>query len=145
MPNDLVSKLPQYEREAEEYERKAHALRQIIAGIRSLNGDAEAILTGVSFASHRTRFDVALPTGKGPRGPRAVLEIMREADAAQDWKVIDLKREMLRRGWAPTPKAVEASVKKLRELKEIVPVKYGVYRLAPEDRSERNGEGGYPV
>jgi hypothetical protein len=48
----------------------------------------------------------------------------------REWKVIDLKREMLRRGWAPTPKAVEASVKKLRELEQIEPVKYGYYRLA---------------
>lgn len=129
MPNDLIDKLPQFEREAEEYERKAQALRQIIAGVRSLNGDAEAILTGVSFESHRTRFDVGLRNGKGPRGPQAVLEIMGE-DPSREWKVIDLKREMLRRGWAPTPKAVEASVKKLRELERIEPVRYGFYKLA---------------
>jgi hypothetical protein len=136
MPNDLLAKLPQLEREADEYERKAHALRQIIAGVRSLNGEAEAILTGVSFESHRERFDVALPPAKGPRGQRAVLQIMSE-DAERSWKVVELKREMLRRGWAPSPKAVEASVKKLREVGRIESVSYGFYKLAGNgDKSE---------
>jgi hypothetical protein len=132
--SDLIAKLPQFEREAEEYERKAHALRQIIAGVRSLNGEAEAILTGVAFENHRTRFDIALPSGNGPRGPKAVLEIMLEG-GDREWKVVDLKREMLQRGWAPTPKAVEASVKKLRELGRIESVRYGYYRLAASEGS----------
>lgn len=53
-----------------------------------------------------------------------------------EWKVVDIKREMLRRGWAPTPKAVEASVAKLRMLGRIQPIRYGYYRLAPNAASQ---------
>lgn len=138
-PNELLVKLPQLEREAEEYERKAHALRQIIAGVRSLNGEAEAILTGVSFEAHRTKFDLGVPTAGSPRGQEAVLRVMNE-EPDRAWKVVELKREMLRRGWSPSPKAVEASIKKLRELGKIESVSYGHYKLAgtngDEDRRE---------
>jgi hypothetical protein len=67
--------------------------------------------------------------------------------ACRLWKVIDLKREMLRRGWAPSPKAVEASVKKLRELEKIQPVRYGYYELAAACRwrVHRNPRGTSPT
>ena len=51
----------------------------------------------------------------------------------REWKVVDLKREMLRRGWAPTPKAVEASVKRLRMTRQIEPRAYGYYKLVREE------------
>jgi hypothetical protein len=43
------------------------------------------------------------------------------------WKVVEIKREMLKRGWAPTPKAVE-------------PIKRGSYRKARERKAELSGE-----
>jgi hypothetical protein len=64
---------------------------------------------------------------------------MRE-DPARQWKVVDLKRELLRRGWAPTPKAVEASVKRLRVAEKVINVSYGWYQLAPEERGRAETE-----
>ena len=126
---ELDLSLPELERQAEEFELKAHAIRQIIAGYRTLNGDAAAILTRRSFEAHRTAFEIAPPAQNGLRGPRAVLHVMAEAPH-RDWKVIELKRVMLRQGLAPTPKAVEASVKRLREDGRIIPTSYGHYKLA---------------
>ena len=58
---------------------------------------------------------------------------MRE-DPERSWKVVDLKREMLRRGWAPTPKAVEASVKRLRALDRVVSSPTATTGLPRRDR-----------
>jgi hypothetical protein len=63
---------------------------------------------------------------------------MRQA-GDREWKVVDLKREMLRRGWAPTPKAVEGSVKRLREAGQIDCVSYGHYKLAQTESDESEG------
>jgi hypothetical protein len=140
MTTELDVKIPELERQAEELERKAHAIRQIIAGVRALNGDADAILTRRSFEAHRTSFEIAPPAKGAPRGPQAVLQVMRTAPH-REWKVVELKREMLRRGWAPTPKAVEASVKRLREGGEIEPTSYGHYRLiAPGQEAGASNE-----
>lgn len=124
----LAEQLPELERQADELERRAAAIRQIIAGVRALNGDADAILTR-SFESHRTSFEIAPYDPYGPRGPEGVLRVMSE-DPERAWKVVDLKREMLRRGWAPTPKAVEASVKRLKLNGDVEAISYGHYRLA---------------
>lgn len=140
MTSELLAKLPELEREADEYERKATALRHIIAGLRALNGDADAILIRKSFESHRTSFEIAPPDQDGPRGPSAVLQVMGE-QRSREWKVVELKREMLRRGWAPSPKAVEASVAKLRELGRIESPRYGFYRLAPTRGDEAGPDG----
>jgi hypothetical protein len=125
-----LAQLPDLERQAEEFERKAQAIRQLIDAVRTLNGEATEILFHKTFESHRAIFEIAPLAKGGPRGPQAVLRVMREKPD-DVWKVVELKREMLRRGWAPTPKAVEASVRKLRELGEVLPAGYGHYRLAP--------------
>lgn len=126
-----LAQLPELERQAEEFERKAHAIRQLIGAVRALNGEAGEILFHKTFESHRTIFEIAPLAKGGPRGPEAVLRVMREK-RDNVWKVVELKREMLRRGWAPSPKAVEASVRKLRDLGQVLPAGYGHYRLAPE-------------
>src|SRR5205807_8358411 len=108
MTPELAERLPELEQQAEEFERKAQAIRQIIAAVQALNGDAESILMHRSFESHRTSFAVAPLAADGPRGPKAVLRVVQE-HPEREWKVVELKREMLRRGWAPSPKAVEAS------------------------------------
>jgi hypothetical protein len=135
MTPDLAERLPELEQQAEEYERKAQALRQIVAAVHALNGDADAILMHRSYESHRTSFAVAPLAPDRPRGPKAVLRVMEE-HPERDWKVVELKREILRRGWAPSPKAVEASVKRLRQTGEIVPTSYGHYRLRPSGDEE---------
>ena len=133
----LATDLPSLERQAAEYEaeaeglnQKAQAIRQIIAGIRALNGDAHEILTR-RFEAHKVEFTIAPLDENGPRGPKAVLRVLRE-QPARVWKVVEVKQEMLRRGWAPTPKAVEASIKRLRETGDLESVGYGYYKLPPE-------------
>jgi hypothetical protein len=129
--SDLIDQIPDLERQADEFERKAHAIRQIIAGVRALNGEAGALLMRRQFASHRIEFETAPLATVGPRGPQAVLTVMRERPD-HEWKVVEIKQEMLRRGWAPTPKAVEASVAKLRGRGRIEVVRYGYYKLAAD-------------
>jgi hypothetical protein len=46
------------------------------------------------------------------------------------WKVVELKRELLERGWARTPKAVEANIKRLRLAGDVISPSYGFYRLS---------------
>jgi hypothetical protein len=132
MSAELQVELPdvrELERQAEEFERRAEALRSMISAIRALTGETEGLLAHRSFESHRILFEIAPRDEDGPRGPQAVLEVMSQ-DPSRDWKVVDIKREMLRRGWAATPKAVEASVKRLRQLGRVVGTSYGHYRLA---------------
>jgi hypothetical protein len=131
LTDNLMAQIPELEKQADELEHKAHAIRQIIAGVRALNGDADSVFTR-SFESHRRQFEIAMPDPSGPRGPEAVLQVMREHPGRQ-WKVVDLKRQLLRRGWAPTPKAVEASVKRLRVAGKVMNVSYGWYQLAPDE------------
>jgi hypothetical protein len=129
MTTDLLSQIPELQREAEDYERKARALRQIIASIRTLNGHASEVLNP-TFVEQNGKVFVAQPADPaGPRGRRAVLRLMAE-DPNRDWKVVELKTELLRRGWAPTPKAVEASVKRLRREGDLQSPRYGYYKLA---------------
>jgi hypothetical protein len=139
MTADLIERIPEMERRAADLERQAHALRQIIAGVRALNGEGEDSWATKSFESHRTMFEIGARTENAPRGPQAVLTVMREAPF-REWKVVDLKRVMLRRGWAPSPKAVEASVKRLRLDGQIRSTSYGHYMLATPP-SEDPGDG----
>ena len=121
----------EYETEAATLTNKAQALRQIIAGCIALNGDAGAVLTR-RFEAHKTAFAMRPLDENGPRGPKAVMRILSERPADHVWKVVDVKREMLSRGWAATPKAVEASIKRLREEGRLVQVAYGHYKLPPQ-------------
>lgn len=76
-------------------------------------------------------FKIAPLDENGPRGPKAVLRVLRQ-QPDRVWKVVEIKQEMLRRGWAPTPKAVEASIKRLRATGDLVSVGYGYYKLPPQ-------------
>jgi hypothetical protein len=143
MTSELFTRLPDLEREAEEYERKAHALRKIIEGVKALNGDAGAILEPRFVEQNGKVFVAAARDRNGPRGTRAVLAVMSE-DPERVWKVVDLKQEILKRGWAPSPKAVEGNVKRLRELGHVIPVQYGYYRLAGASGDEDRREDGRP-
>jgi hypothetical protein len=131
----LVATAESYEQQADELARKAQAIRLIIDGVQALNGDAHAILTRRSFVAHGTAFDMRPLDPNGPRGRKAVLTVMRE-QPTRVWKVVDVKREMLKRGWAPTPKAVEATISGMRAARLLEPAGYGHYKLAPEARVE---------
>ncbi|MFL5964664.1 MAG: hypothetical protein ACJ757_17445 [Gaiellaceae bacterium] len=136
---DLATRLPALELQADQLEKRARALRQIIAGVRALTGRSVET-ERQTFESHRTSFEVGPPDPHGPRGPDAVLHVMYE-QPVRLWKVIDLKRELLRRGWAPTPKAVEASVKRLRGAGKVELVSYGHYRLIEVEFGEVSADG----
>lgn len=125
--DELERQAVEFEEQAALYARKAQAVRQIIGGFKTLNGAAGEVLVR-SFAAHKTAFETRPLDKAGPRGPKAVLAVMGE-EADRAWKVVEVKREMLRRGWATTPKAVEASIKRLRESGQLVPVGYGFYKL----------------
>jgi len=118
-----------FEDQAAHLIHKAQAIRQIIGGFQALNGSADEVLMR-SFSSHKTAFEIRPVTVDAPRGPKALLAVMRE-QPDRVWKVVELKREMLRRGWAPTPKAVEGSVKRLRATGDLIPAGYGYYKLPP--------------
>jgi hypothetical protein len=128
MTADLLSRLPDLEREADEHEARARALRQIIAGVRALNGQAAVLVDPRLIEQNGTVFVARPLQPNGPRGREAVLSVMYERPE-RIWKVIELKREILGRGWAPTPKAVEAALKRMRNLGEVVCPRYGYYKL----------------
>ncbi len=134
MTNDLLAQVPQLEREAAEHEAKARALRQIIAGVRALNGHVAEITAPVFHEQNGTGFLAQAVDPSGPRGQVAVLRVMRERPSHL-WKVIELKRELLRRGWAPSPKAVEATLKRMLSRGDVASPRYGYYVL-PEDVGE---------
>jgi hypothetical protein len=134
MTTDLLSQLPDLERQAAEHETKAQALRQIIAGVRALNGHVADITTPVFHEQNGTVFVAQAPDPSGPRGQLAVLRVMSERPT-HIWKVIELKRELLRRGWAPSPKAVEATLKRMLQRREVVSPRYGYYTLRDDTDS----------
>jgi hypothetical protein len=125
--------------EADEYEARARALRQIVAGVRALNGHAGDITAPRFVEQNGTIFVASQLDADGPRGREAVRRVLAERPD-HVWKVIEIKRELLGRGWAPTPKAVEASLKRMRELDEVVCPKYGYYRLAGHQPGTRTAE-----
>jgi hypothetical protein len=135
----LTARLPEMEREADELERKAQALRQIIAGIKALNGHAASVSEPRFVEQNGTVFVAQALDEDGPRGRDAVLRVMRQYPQ-RTWKVVDLKRELLRRGWAPTPKAVEATVKRLRLDGVLMSPRYGFYRFAIDPNDASNAE-----
>lgn len=140
MTADLLSRLPAMEREAEEHEARARAIRQFIAAVQALNGHAQDIAEPRFVEQNGTVFVAGRPDKDGPRGREAVRRAMGE-QPERTWKVIELKREILGRGWAPSPKAVEANLKRMRAGGEVVCPRYGFYRLAASGRSgNSNGE-----
>ena len=125
--DDLTHKIPEWEREAQEHERKAHALRQIIEGVRALNGDAGRLFgftpKPAVVAPERYRSD------DGPRGRDAVRRIAAERPGT--WKVKDMKAEIIARGWPDPGTGTEAAMKRLAASGEATKVGQGLYRFDP--------------
>jgi hypothetical protein len=143
--SDLLKRLPEMEREAEEHEARARALRQFIAAVHALNGHAQDVSEPRFVEQNGTVFVAGQLDPNGPRGKEAVRRVMGERPA-RIWKVIELKREILGRGWAPSPKAVEANLKRMRELGDVECPRYGYYRLvAHEGGAEANASTGVHI
>ncbi|MDP9308358.1 MAG: hypothetical protein M3P15_08620 [Actinomycetota bacterium] len=135
MTADLLDRLPEMEREADEHEERARALRQFIAAVRALNGEAKNIQKPRFVEQNGTVFVAQPHDERGPRGREALLRVMAD-QPGRIWKVVELKREILARGWAPSPKAVEANLKRMRELGDVECPRYGYYRLATDGGAE---------
>jgi hypothetical protein len=138
---DLVSLIPEWEREAESFESraaellaKAAALRQMVESVRVLNGDASRLF---QFALDPAQTDVdvvpVLPRTSrfdpkdGPRGRDAVRRIVAERPGV--WKVRDIKRISASRGWPSPPSALETAVQRLERDGEATRLGKGVYRF----------------
>lgn len=88
------------------HEQKGAGLRRLVAGINAYNNsDAPAVTT-----------------------PAAMLDLMREGPERL-WRLVDIRRDLLARGWARSPKAVDAAAKRLLQQGLIEKAEYGVYRL----------------
>ena len=128
MTTDLLARIPDLEREAQEYERKAHALRQIIEGVRALNGDASRLFPPPTpVVQSRTVVATRFPREDGPRGREAVRLIVSQRPGV--WKLVDIKREVQRRGWPSSSAAIDTAVGRLQKDGEASWVKKGVYRF----------------
>jgi hypothetical protein len=131
--NDLTDRLPEWERQAQEYERKARALRQIIDGVRALNGEAAHLLRISGAAATPTPLAPAVLVsmhGDGPRGRQAIRIIASEMPGV--WKVSELKDEIHRRGWPDPGTGAEAALKRLVSSGEAERVAHGAYRIGRE-------------
>jgi hypothetical protein len=119
MTTDLLTRLPDLEREAEEFERKARALRQIIEGVRTLNGEAARLLDAPATANGAT------PAAGGLRGRALVRHIVAERSGV--WTVKEIKRVGRARGYVISDSGVEKAVMRMAETGEAERTGYGTY------------------
>jgi hypothetical protein len=126
---DLLARLPDLERQAEEYERKARALRQVVQGMRELNGDLSLLFPDTAIITPA----VATADDPGPRGRDALRTIVAERPGV--WTLTDLIAEMQQRGWFTSRKAVDVAVKRLCRSGEARRIGMGRY-MFPADGGE---------
>jgi hypothetical protein len=118
MTMDLLDRLPALEQEAEEFERKARALRQIIEGVRTLNGDAAQLLGIAANGNGATTVSL-------PRGRAAVRSIVSQKPGI--WKMKEIKRAAQRGGYPISPTGIEKAVMRMAEAGEAERTGYGEY------------------
>ena len=106
---ELLARLPQME-EA----RRACLLRQIIVSARALTV-SRCRVHGPSNSWSRTARS-SLPAAAPRTGPAGTVCLCAgdHGEAPRDWKVIDLKRELLRRGWAPVAQGGRGTLRPTR-------------------------------
>jgi hypothetical protein len=117
----LESQLEDAEREAQDAQRRADALRKIIEGVRALHGEAGQMALAVPLSADPE---------DGPRGREAIRLIVTERPGI--WTIPELSEEMRRRGWFSTRKAVEVAVHRLIASGEAERMRTGVFRFPPE-------------
>lgn len=122
MTSELATRLPELEVEAESLERRARALRQIVEGIKALNGDASAILFG-PVEENAPKVDEE----PGPVGKEAVRLIV--ATRPGVWKVSAIRDEARRRGYSISAMGVEKAVRRMVDSGEATKAGYGLYRF----------------
>jgi hypothetical protein len=111
-----ISALPIYERELEETERKAKALRLVVEGLRALNGHAPLIPAQGTLPE----IERAVETVRGPKGMQAVLAITSERPGR--WTRREILDEFQDRDWFHTVDrkkaegAVDAAIHRLCSL-----------------------------
>ena len=128
---DILARLPDLERQAEEYERKARALRQVAEGMRQLNGELSLFFPEMAPAAAEARDEKAKTSG--PRGREAVRIIVSERPGI--WALTDRMAEMQLRGSFTSRKATEVAVKRLCDRGEGRRIGTGRY-VFPDDRKE---------
>jgi hypothetical protein len=116
MSEAAVSGLPIFERELEEAERRAKALRAVVEGLRALNGHAPLI----PAQTPRQNSEHAVDTVRVPKGMQAVLAITAERPGR--WTRREILSEFEERGWFHTVDrrkaegAVDAAIHRLCSL-----------------------------
>jgi hypothetical protein len=119
MSQDLLHRIPQWEREADSFERKAHALRQLIESVRVLNGDAARLF---ALSDDDPSADPPpKPDAEGPRGREAVRAIIAGRPGA--WLVRDLKRINRENGWPSDDAGIETAVIRMARAGECIKIK----------------------
>jgi hypothetical protein len=145
MSTDLLSRIPEWERQADIFEQKAHALRQMAEAVRVLNGDAARLFAveaaggiqaeGTLDEKHGGRLGInQYSTAHGPRGREAVRQIV--ADRPGLWLVKDIKRINRERGWPSDDAGIETAVIRMAKKGDAVKVRgrKGVYTFGmPEE------------
>lgn len=140
------------EREAEEAERRAAALRKIAEAARDLGDEGLAHIRtlvespngngGNGHVADEPK-DSPDPAADAPRGREAVRRIVAERPGI--WTLADLREEMKQRGWYVSAKAVEVAVTRLCDLdregrrigkgRYLFPANYGEEDAVESDRS----------
>jgi hypothetical protein len=111
-----VSSLAIFERELEETEKKAKALRLVVEGLRALNGHAPLLPAQISIPEVERAVDAARP----PKGMQAVLAITSERPGR--WTRRQILDEFAKREWFHTVDrrkaegAVDAAIHRLCNL-----------------------------
>jgi hypothetical protein len=126
-----VESLPIFEEKLEEAELTVKALRQVVEGLRLLNGHAPRLP-----AAQLRLAEVSAPAATTvPKGIKAVLAIM--DSRAGKWTRGSILKEFAKRGWFHTTDkhraegAVDAALYRLCQTGRVQKLKPGVYRVAP--------------
>jgi len=141
MNTDLLSRIPDWTREAEVFEQKAHALRQMIEAVLVLNGDANRLFA-VDVAVGGSRLGVnQYPTNQGPRGREAVRQIT--AERPGEWLVKDIKQVNRHRRWPSNDASIETAVVRMAKDGEATKIRgrKGLYRFGTPTESVPRGTG----
>ncbi len=137
MENDLLARVPEWEREAARFEQKAQALRQMVEAVRVLNGDAARLFGATASTPVVNQYS----TEAGPRGREAVRRITAERPGV--WLIRDIKRINRENGWPSSDSSMETAVARLAASGEAVkvPGRKGAYRFGPEIGPRATSEG----
>src|SRR5438876_641949 len=117
MSQDLLSRIPDWEREADVFEQKARAPRQLVEAVRVLNGDAPRLL-GLGDSARSTVGTNQYATDEGPRGREAVRQIVAERPGV--WRVSEIKQVNRERGWPSHDEGIETAVIRMAKAGEAV-------------------------